>query len=529
MNKILLLNAILVGCIAASSITVGFWGQKSSDQEQNLLHYCAESNWDVINVAFVSEFGSSGYTEVNLAGHTAVNCRNNGDCTSVGNEVTACQQTYGKKVLLSLGGAAGNYGLASASQANDVADEIWNKFLGGNGAIRPFGPSAIFDGVDFDIETPNQVTGASREPQAAFYATLATRLRSHFSSSNRNYYVSASPQCVYPDAMLGPDGTKTGTLLTAAQVDWANIQFYNNGFDRCDGCNIFGSSYATRLGQWASWAASKQSSFLIGVPGADQARFADSSSYCQGGYVSLQTLESALSQACSSYANFGGLMIFDVSAEEVSGGQTYIGSATSYTHGLSCGRNPLGSSGPTSTVATTATSSTRSPSSTRSSTTSSTRSSTTSTSAQTPTTSAPGCSQSGTPSTGSCPTSGYMQCVGSNYQTCTNGQWSGVQACAQGTACSPSGNYIYCLSCSQLTGTTSSTQATSSSTTSSSNPITTSSSGGCLPDGSTDGHSECTGTSTYHICDHGAWSADQSCQSGLRCSASGAYVYCIQP
>ena len=54
-------------------------------------------------------------------------------------------RSAGKIITLSLGGATGQVGFSSDSQAESFADQIWNLFLGGSSSIRPFG-DAILDG-----------------------------------------------------------------------------------------------------------------------------------------------------------------------------------------------------------------------------------------------------------------------------------------------------------------------------------------------------------------------------------------------
>lgn len=62
----------------------------------------------------------------------------------MGTDIKACQ-AKGKIVTLSLGGAGGSVGFSSDSQAQTLADTIWNIFLGGSSPTRPFG-DAVLDG-----------------------------------------------------------------------------------------------------------------------------------------------------------------------------------------------------------------------------------------------------------------------------------------------------------------------------------------------------------------------------------------------
>jgi chitinase len=68
-------------------------------------------------------------------------------------EIQACQR-FGKKVLISLGGAAdySDLSIPNEQAAADLARTLWNLFLGGadssNAHIRPYGGNIILDGID---------------------------------------------------------------------------------------------------------------------------------------------------------------------------------------------------------------------------------------------------------------------------------------------------------------------------------------------------------------------------------------------
>ena len=61
-------------------------------------------------------------------------------CPKMEQGIKDCQSN-GKKVLISLGGAAGLYGFTSDTQATKFAQTLWDLFLGGNDptGLRPFG------------------------------------------------------------------------------------------------------------------------------------------------------------------------------------------------------------------------------------------------------------------------------------------------------------------------------------------------------------------------------------------------------
>ena len=71
-----------------------------------------------------------------------------------------------------------------------VANYLWNNFLGGQSSSRPLG-DAVLDGIDFDIQ------GGTTQHWDELAKTL-----SEF-SGQRKVYLSAAPQCPFPDAWIG--------------------------------------------------------------------------------------------------------------------------------------------------------------------------------------------------------------------------------------------------------------------------------------------------------------------------------------
>lgn len=264
-----------------------YWGQGSAGSEQSLSEYCKSSDADIFLLSFLSSF-----PDLTLDLSTA--CPGMSDCSSVGQDIKTCQQE-GKIVLLSLGGASGQYGFSSDDEGQQFAQKLWDTFGGGSSDQRPFG-DAVVDGFDFDIENNN--------PKG--YAALATELRKKFQDGTKQFYISAAPQCFYPDASVGD-------LLGNAQVDFAFIQFYNNY------CNVNGQF------NWDTWenfaensSPNKDLKLFLGLPG--------SSSAAGSGYISdISTLKSTISKI-SGNSNFGGVSLWDASqafSNQVDG-QAYI-------------------------------------------------------------------------------------------------------------------------------------------------------------------------------------------------------------
>ena len=121
-------------------------------------------------------------------------------------DIKTCQ-SKGKAITLSLGGATGQIGFSSDSQAQQFATQIWNLFLGGSSSTRPFG-TAVLDGIDLDIESGTP----------AHYAAFVNQIRSLAAPTGKKYIITAAPQCPYPDAYIG-------AALNEADFDAVYVQF----------------------------------------------------------------------------------------------------------------------------------------------------------------------------------------------------------------------------------------------------------------------------------------------------------------
>ncbi|MBA0743685.1 hypothetical protein Gogos_006346, partial [Gossypium gossypioides] len=177
-----------------------YWGQNGN--EGTLAETCATGNYEYVNIAFLATFGNGQTPMINLAGHC--DPYSNG-CTGLSSDIKSCQ-AKGVKVILSIGGGAGSYSLSSSDDARQVAMYFWNNFLGGTSSSRPLGP-AVLDGIDFDIE------GGTGE----HWDDLAKYL-SGYSKKGKKVYLTAAPQCPFPDAWVGnalktaPDAAGSGFI-----------------------------------------------------------------------------------------------------------------------------------------------------------------------------------------------------------------------------------------------------------------------------------------------------------------------------
>jgi len=293
-------STVIAGFSSSSSSNVAiYWGQNSYDQssgsleQQRLSYYCANSQLDIIPLAFLVSIASP---ELNFANQgndcTAISGSNLFYCSEIEADIAECQSTYGKTILLSIGGSTySEGGFSSEAAAVAAANNIWSIFGPySSSAIRPFGTSVV-DGFDFDFEST-----VSNMP--AFGSQLRSLMDANTSKS---WYLSAAPQCPYPDAADNPmlDGTVSFDIV------W--VQFYNN---YC-GLQSFTTGSSTQnnfnFATWDNWAKTvslnKNVKVFLGIPG--------NSGAAGSGYESGTTLADVISYS-KEYSSFGGVMIWDM-------------------------------------------------------------------------------------------------------------------------------------------------------------------------------------------------------------------------
>ncbi|KAK6353295.1 hypothetical protein TWF696_005267 [Orbilia brochopaga] len=301
------------GARAASNNLVVYYGQ--GPNQERLRTLCDNANIDTIPVGFVTQFGNTGMGGVietnfgNQCGDPYPGTKFVYQCHYLQEDVAYCQ-SIGKKILLSIGGGAGVYHLETAEQAQQAADDIWSAF----GPVdplwtygRPFG-DAIVDGFDLDLEQD----AASAEN----YRLFALALRAKFVSAPGQFYLSAAPQCIYPDANLQP-------VLDGVCLDYIFVQFYNN--PSCRPSNILSSDDTIRqhqsdnFGNWNALAENNPcpgTTWYLGL-------LAQTSS---DDYTSQSELTGILG-AIQSQSRFGGIMLWEATfASQLKNGEgtTYL-------------------------------------------------------------------------------------------------------------------------------------------------------------------------------------------------------------
>nr|ABL74451.1 class III chitinase [Casuarina glauca] len=264
-----------------------YWGQNGN--EGTLAETCSTGNYNFVIIAFLPTFGDGQTPMVNLAGHCDP-CSNG--CISLSSDIKSCQ-AKGIKVMLSLGGGAGSYYLSSSKDAKQVATYLWNNFLGGQSSSRPFGP-VILDGIDFDIEG-----GTNKH-----WDELA-RYLSRYSNQGKKVYLTAAPQCPFPDTWI-ENALKTGLF------DYVWVQFYNN-----PPCQYSSGELANLEDAWKQWTSDiPTNKIFLGLPASPEA--------AGSGYIPVADLTSNVLPAIKGSSKYGSVMLWSKYYDDQSGYSTAI-------------------------------------------------------------------------------------------------------------------------------------------------------------------------------------------------------------
>ncbi|GAB4826294.1 hypothetical protein Ancab_040357 [Ancistrocladus abbreviatus] len=259
-----------------------YWGQNGL--EGTLKDTCATGKYKYVNIAFVYKFGGGQIPTIDLSGHCDPT---SGGCTGLSSDIKDCQ-SLGIKVMLSLGGGVGNYSLTSKADAKQFAQYLWNNFLGGTSTSRPLG-SAVLDGFDFDIELGSTL----------YWDDLARDL-ALYSLKGRKVYLTAAPQCPFPDEHLG-------TALSTGLFDYVWVQFYNN-----PPCEYLNGNITNLISSWNTWASERYIKRLfLGLPASTQA--------AGSGFMPADVLTSQVLPIIKKSTKYGGVMFWSRYWDEQSG------------------------------------------------------------------------------------------------------------------------------------------------------------------------------------------------------------------
>lgn len=297
-----------------------YWGQ--GPNQARLVETCKDPSVDVVVLGFVNQFpdneGSGGYPGTNFGNacgeetykNNGVSTKLRSNCPNIGPDIKTCQQTYGKKVLLSLGGGAPvDYYVKNPASAENFANFLWGAFgpqtpeWTNADKPRPFG-DAVVDGFDFDIESEiNPAPAGTPNYKDSGYAVMIQtfRQKKFVLDTTKNYYISGAPQCIVPDSHLAYP-------IANSWFDFLFVQFYNTA--QCSarrGVQYQNGQSDTDI-TFDAWSqvpsVNPNVKIYLGLP-ADNAAAADPSYYLG------PTEAQALIKRLAPNAKFGGIMLWE--------------------------------------------------------------------------------------------------------------------------------------------------------------------------------------------------------------------------
>jgi len=128
-----------------------YFGHAENNSNPSMYPLCTSPDVNIVMLSFLRQFNGPDTQPTYDFGAT---CQSSGSslpssCPELATNISLCQ-SLGKKVFLSLGGSSSNIVFASADNATQSAQILWDIFGGGspNQTTRPFGNVTI-DGVDF--------------------------------------------------------------------------------------------------------------------------------------------------------------------------------------------------------------------------------------------------------------------------------------------------------------------------------------------------------------------------------------------
>ncbi|KAF4865232.1 putative endochitinase [Colletotrichum siamense] len=301
---------------------VVYYGQ--GPNQGDLIEQCQQPEIDVIVLSFVHLFPAqaNGYPGTNFGnrcggevypgpGWNGVNDPSKdqlqSNCPTLNAQIPVCQQQYGKKIILSLGGGVTNYQLTGRNEGEVLATYLW-KMFGPQSADwtgpRPFdnaGQAVEVDGFDMDIEWPSTDNSEG-------YIAMLTLLRSFFPTASKPYYLTGAPQCIVPDANMGD-------MITAIPFDMIFVQFYNT--PACSAATWTASNPSYTPGQatqqagftydtWAQWlstTASSAAKLYITLPASPDAA-------SEGNYITHEQARNLI-DAYYRRSSFGGVAVWE--------------------------------------------------------------------------------------------------------------------------------------------------------------------------------------------------------------------------
>ncbi|GJM87914.1 hypothetical protein PR202_ga03920 [Eleusine coracana subsp. coracana] len=263
-----------------------YWGRNKA--EGSLREACDTGIYNTVIISFFSVFGHGKYW-TDLSGHPL---------NGVGNDIKHCQSKKHVTVLLSIGGDGEGYSLPTAKSARDVADHLWNAYLGGHrmGVFRPFG-DAVLDGIDFYI---------GLGPQDKYYDELARSLVAMASRRGKitkqaAVHLTASPPCSRVFDEQASSELETMTRL----VERVHVRFYGEpscGYDYHETRPFWGA--------WSLWRFRFPATRLhVALPASDEFR----------GWIDAETLRESVLPSLQDEPRYGGVVLWNRYHDKITG------------------------------------------------------------------------------------------------------------------------------------------------------------------------------------------------------------------
>ncbi|GMM37956.1 hypothetical protein DASC09_052810 [Saccharomycopsis crataegensis] len=246
-----------------------YWGQGA--YQKSLGAYCKTQDVDIIVLSFINDFSIKGvsYNFGNGCDASSVD----GTCEEMAHDIKVCQE-LGVKVIISIGGQNGEYGISSTVDAKLLANQFHDMLGDPDGTIFP---GVMIDGVDLDIE----------KGRHGGFVDFVQEIKRLFAPG---FLVTAAPQCVFPDKNIGD-------AIRLADIDLLFVQFYNNY------CNVDQQFNFQTWSQAVSEVfANKRMKVYVGLPGSTEA--------AGSGYVNLTQLSTLTTEARNDH-RFGGFSVWD--------------------------------------------------------------------------------------------------------------------------------------------------------------------------------------------------------------------------
>ncbi|KAI5000731.1 hypothetical protein ZWY2020_010690 [Hordeum vulgare] len=135
-------------------------------------------------------------------------------------------------------------------------------------------------------------TSTSREGTRTTTGALAAHLKSYGGKGgNKEVYLSAAPQCPFPDQWVGK-------ALDTGVFDYVWVQFYNN-----PPCQCVQGNTANLMDSWKQWTSGVHAEYIfLGLPAAPAA--------AGSGFIPAGSMESQVLPALKGSGKYGGVMLW---------------------------------------------------------------------------------------------------------------------------------------------------------------------------------------------------------------------------